>query len=99
MPASAFNLSMTETTLNIGDFDEVERIARELGTSLVAAGTLVGSVRGAANDVRDLRVDQVRLPGRSPLARRSGASFRSTVEKGGGWSVCDVRLVPQLVLA
>ena len=59
----SYNLSMTETNLNVGDFDEVERIARELGTSLIATGTLVGAVRGATNDVRDLRVDQVRLPG------------------------------------
>ena len=38
----AYNLSMTETNLNVGDFDEVERIVRELGTSLVATGTLRG---------------------------------------------------------
>lgn len=63
-----FALSTTETILNVGDFDAIERIARELDTSLVAGATLVGAVRGATSSAHELRTSHVRLPGDRSVA-------------------------------
>lgn len=69
-----FMLSFTETSLNIDDFDDVLRIADELGTAIVAGTEIVSAVRGAQNDADALRTDRPRFPperatGGKPAAR------------------------------
>ena len=56
-----FTLSMTETKLNIDDFDAVVRIAEGLGTSLVVGSSLVPAVRGAASEAASLGVDEPKV--------------------------------------
>lgn len=51
-----FRLAFTRTSLNNADCDEVISIARDLGVHIVVASDLVGSARGATNDVSALRV-------------------------------------------
>lgn len=64
-----FSTSMTETSLNVGDFDEVVRIARSFDAPFLAATTLVGAVRGATSQARSLRAATTRLPEGSGRAR------------------------------
>ena len=57
-----FMLSFTETSLNIDDFDDVLRLAEDLGTAIVVGTEIVSAVRGAQNDADTLRTDRPRFP-------------------------------------
>ena len=57
-----FNLAFTETQLNIGDFGEAQRIARDFDTSILISTELVSGVRGAENDARGLQLDKPEMP-------------------------------------
>ena len=53
-------LSFTETTENVGDFDEVMRIARGLGVPIIVCTDLDRPVRGAVSEAERLRVPEER---------------------------------------
>lgn len=57
-----FTLSITETKLNIDDYNQVHQIAEEFGTSLIVGSSLVPAVRGAVSSALDLEVDAPIIP-------------------------------------
>ena len=57
-----YSLAFTETTENIGELDEAQRVADSLGVALSVSTTLVPSVRGATSEADELRVPLVERP-------------------------------------
>ena len=85
-----FNLSMTQTKLNIDDYDTIEHIADELGTSLVVGHTLLPAVRGASSDARSLRVDTPKISKRNVVEDCDAATVAlPSSEDDGPFSKCS----------
>ena len=51
-----YSLAFTETTENIGELDEAQRVAESLGVGIAATTSVVNAVRGATNESDELRV-------------------------------------------
>ncbi len=83
-----FTLSMTETTLNIDDYDTVNDIARELDVPIVFSANLVPAVRGARSDLTRLQVRRGRYP-RPTTGEREGRPDGPSPSDDGPFGRCS----------
>ena len=77
-----FTLSITETKLNIDDYNQVHQIAEEFGTSLIVGSSLVPAVRGAVSSALDLEVDAPIIPESETCPEVQLRTFPSRAECG-----------------
>lgn len=83
-----FSLAFTGTSLNIADYEGVERIAEELGVGLVRTTNLVPAVRGAKSEAAALRTEPPRRPRAEGAPRREPPRPQRHRDREGPFARC-----------